>query len=113
MSKKAQMMDRWKKLREGGPMGILYWMTPNPRSMKGSRFGTNNIRIMGEPKFVDAVLSNLADLIDGENEETLLHLSQFDANEVVKSDQLRSCPNVLPDAEVIYISLLERGNGRR
>ena len=85
----------------------LKHMTPLPYKAKGSTYGACGIRIDGNPQFVDAVLSNLQTLIDGENNVTRLGLSR---NPVSGKGLNKSFDNQANNAEVCYIRLHMRGN---
>lgn len=105
--KKKEAMEHWKHLEENQP--ILPVMTAIPYGARGSRYGTCGIRIDGNPAFVDAVLSRLKDLLEGENSKTLISLNRstienvMDKNFVNKDDAAECC----------YIRLMERGNHGR
>ena len=100
---KAQVLEQWRELPEN--VHILSVMQPIPYKTEGRSFGTDGIRIDGSPKFVDAVLGKLKELIDGENAITRLGLSRSPANTEFKSN-----PNASGDAEVCYIRLHVRGH---
>ena len=71
--KKADALKRWKDLPDSDPLGK---MTPIPYKARGSRYGACGIRIDGNPAFIDAVLSKLKTLLDGENHYTRLELAR-------------------------------------
>lgn len=102
--KKAQTLTRWQALEAGQP--ILPHMKPIPYKTTGSRYGACGIRIDGNPAFVDAVLSRLKDLIDGENHVTRLELAR---NTVDGSGIGKALPNAGRGAECCYIRLHMRG----
>lgn len=104
---KASALARWKELEPNQP--ILRHMTPIDPRAKGSRYGACGIRIDGNPQFVDAVLSRLQDLIDGENALTRLGLSR----NIVESGDGRQFDNAEADAECCYIRLHMRGGQAR
>ena len=101
---KQQTMEAWERLPHNTP--ILPHFVPMPYKAKGSRYGTCGIRIDGTPAFVDAVLSHLHELLDGENDETRLVLSRNAVGEFGDHD---FC-NKEEGAEVCYIRLQERGD---
>jgi hypothetical protein len=102
--KKAEALARWRELPEG--LNPLAEMIPIPYKAEGSKYGACGIRIDGTPDFIDAVLSNLKDLLDGENAVTRLGLAR---NEVDGSGIGKALPNKETGAEVCYIRLHERG----
>ena len=99
---KAEVLQSWHELPED--VNLLAVMAPIPYKTEGRTYGTDGIRIDGSPKFVDAVLGKLKELIDGENAVTRLGLSRSPANTDFKSN-----PNAQADAEVCYIRLHVRG----
>ena len=100
---KAEVLQSWRELPEN--VNLLAVMAPIPYKTEGRTYGTDGIRIDGSPKFVDAVLGKLKELIDGENAVTRLGLSRAPANTEFKSN-----PNASGDAEVCYIRLHVRGH---
>ena len=81
-------------------------MAPIPYKATGSTYGACGVRIDGSPKFVDAVLSNLQSLLDGENNVTRLGLSR---NPVDGKGLNKSFENRARGSEVCYIRLHVRG----
>ena len=55
-------------------------MQPLPPKFKGKTFGLDGVRIDGSMKFIEAVLSCLKPLIDGENNVTRLQLAHNDCS---------------------------------
>ena len=104
MAKKQDTLANWRKLKRG--QNPLKAMWPIPYKTKGSRYGCCGIRIDGSPNFIDAVLSNLKDLLDGENAVTRLELAR---NKVQRQEGFNAGENASSDAEVCYIRLHERG----
>lgn len=102
--KKDETMKAWKSLPPNLP--ILPHFTPVPYKATGSRYGACGIRIDGNPSFIDAVLSRLQDLIDGENHVTRLELAR---NKVDGSGINKALPNADDGAECCYIRLHVRG----
>jgi len=108
MTTKAETLDHWRGLT---PNQDPYpHMESIPYKAKGSRYGACGIRIDGSPEFIDAVLSNLKSLIQGENDNTRLELSrnQVDGRGLNKSFDLQA-----DHAEACYIRLHERGHEAR
>jgi hypothetical protein len=62
--KKDESLKRWRALPQG--QDPLPHFQPIPYKTSGSRYGCCGIRIDGNPEFIDAVLSNLKTLLDGE-----------------------------------------------
>jgi hypothetical protein len=65
MATKEDTLNQWANLTANLP--ILPVMDAIPYKSKGSSYGACGIRIDGSPEFIDAVLSRLKDLVDGEN----------------------------------------------
>lgn len=103
--KKQETMQHWQNMADNQP--ILKHFRPIPYKATGSTYGACGIRIDGTPQFVDAVLSHLKELIDGENHVTRLQLSR---NVVDGSGIGKELPNAERGAEVCYIRLHVRGN---
>ena len=102
--KKQDTMVHWKSMPER--QDPLKHMDPIPYKTTGSRYGACGIRIDGNPAFIDAVLSNLKTLIDGENHVTRLEL----ARSIVDGSGIgKSLPNAGQGAECCYIRLHMRG----
>lgn len=103
--KKAEAMDRWEKLPENMP--IMPHFAAIPYKSRGSNYGACGIRIDGTPEFIDAVLSHLKELLQGEGIDTRLGLAR---NVVDGSGIGKETPNrASNDAECCYIRLHERG----
>ena len=100
---KETVLENWKKLDENQP--ILPTMIPITYKATGSKYGTCGIRIDGTPEFIDAVLSHLKELIDGENDDTRLQLSRSK----VENTGDHNFRNREHEAECCYIRLHERG----
>lgn len=101
---KEKALIHWKSLDEG--QDILPHMEAIPYKSKGSTYGACGIRIDGNPEFIDAVLSRLKDLTQGEGISTRLGLSR---NQVDGKGLDKSFDNKADHAEVVYIRLHERG----
>lgn len=102
--KKAETLEAWKSMQPGQPM--LRHMQAIPYKSRGSNYGACGIRIDGNPVFVDAVLSHLKELLDGENHVTRLGLAR---TKVDGSGIGKDLPNADTGAEVCYIRLHVRG----
>ena len=102
---KKEALQTWKELSPG--QDPLQYMAPLPYKAKGSTYGACGVRIDGNPEFIDAVLSNLQTLIDGENNVTRLGLSR---NEVSGKGLDKSFDNQARGAQCCYIRLHVRGS---
>jgi len=102
--KKADAIARWQQLEPR--QDPLPHMIPIPYKASGSTYGACGVRIDGTPEFIDAVLSNLKPLLDGENNVTRLGLVR---NPVDGSKLGKSFDNAARQAEVCYIRLHVRG----
>lgn len=102
--KKDEALRHWQSLAAG--TAILPHMEPIPYKAEGSSYGACGIRIDGNPAFIDAVLSRIKDLIDGENHVTRLELAR---NKVDGSKLGKQFHKASADAEVCYIRLHMRG----
>lgn len=101
---KQEALTRWRHLPPN--QNPLDHMTPIPPSAKGSRYGACGIRIDGNPRFVDAVLSRLLPLLEGEGDYTRLECSR---SRVDGSGLGKKLENKDDAAEVVYLRLYERG----
>jgi len=104
--KKAETLHHWKGLTPSNP---LPHMTPIPYKARGSRYGACGIRIDGNPAFVDAVLSCLKSLIDGENCLTRLELARSVVDGSGIGKRLDNADHSNGAAEVCYVRLHQRG----
>jgi len=102
---KKETLQAWRELKAG--QDPLQFMTPIPYKATGSTYGACGVRIDGSPEFVDAVLSNLQSLIDGENNVTRLGLSR---GAVSGKGLDKSFDNQANNAECCYIRLHVRGS---
>lgn len=75
---KKELLEHWSKLPNNQP--ILPVMSVLPYKHEGKTFGLCGIRIDGSMEFIDAVLSRLQDLLDGENHVTRLQASLSDCS---------------------------------
>ncbi len=85
-------------------------MRPIPPKAAGSRYGCCGIRIDGTPEFIDAVLSNLKSLLDGENHLTRLELARNPVKPTEIAGKHKGFENAEVDAECCYIRLHLRGH---
>lgn len=106
--RKSQMLEHWASLRDNQP--IMPHFTPVSYKARGSRYGACGIRIDGNEQFVDAVLSRLKDLIEGENDATRLDCSY---TEVDGSKLNKAFNNKEEGAICCYIRVAERGRCAR
>jgi len=108
MTTKAEALKRWGALEPGAdPLAV---MAPIPYKATGSRYGADGVRITGSPTFVDAVMSCLKPILDGENHATRLTLSRAEVKPTEINGETRSFQNAAPGAEVVYIALNMRGD---
>jgi hypothetical protein len=105
--KKAEAMQRWHAIP--ADQDALRHMAPIPYKAEGSRYGACGIRIDGNPEFIDAILSRLKPLLDGENHVTRLELARSDVKPTEINGKRRSFNNADRAAEVCYIRLHMRG----
>jgi hypothetical protein len=103
--KKHETLEHWRGLSDNQPM--LRHMQAIPYKAKGSTYGACGVRIDGNPAFVDAVMSHLKELLNGENHVTRLGLAR---NVVDGSGLGKQLDNKDDGAEVCYIRLHVRGN---
>ena len=108
MATKKEAMRHWEELPEG--QNPLPHMTPIAYKAKGSRYGACGIRIEGNPEFVDAVMSNLKPLLEGENNSTRLELARNEVKPTEINGDVKTYDNADTDAEVVYIRLHQRGH---
>ena len=105
---KQQVLADWRALEPGrDPMQV---MEPIPYKAAGSKYGTDSIRIGGSPEFIDAVMSNLKHIIDGENHVTRLTLSRAKVKPTEINGETRTFANASARAEIVYIALNMRGH---
>ena len=108
MGNKAEALQNWRDLAPG--QDPLEHMRPIPYKSTGSRYGACGIRIDGDPAFIDAVLSNLKPLLDGENQVTRLELARAEVKPTEINGQRRTFDLALGGAQVCYIRLHMRGS---
>ncbi len=104
--KKADTLAHWKTL---SPVNPLPHMQPIAYKARGSRYGACGIRIDGTPEFIDAVLSQLKSLIDGENHVTRLELARSVVDGSGIGKELPNTAHSDRPAEVCYVRLHVRG----
>ena len=102
--KKEETLNQWRELDADQP--IMMHMDSIPYKSEGSSYGACGVRIDGSPAFIDAVLSHLKEMISGENGSTRLELAR---NTVDGRKLGKRFDKALPDAQVCYIRLHERG----
>ena len=105
--KKSEALAQWKRIEPN--QDPLKYMNPIPYKTTGSRYGACGIRIDGNPAFVDAVLSRLQTLLDGENHITRLELARHPVDPVEINGERKTFANADMGAEVCYIRLHVRG----
>ena len=106
--KKSETLEAWRALEPNQP--IMPYFTAIPYKASGSKYGACGIRIDGNPAFIDAVLSHLKELIEGECADTRLQLSRNAVDNRLAGHNFK---NRESDAECCYIRLHERGNEGR
>ena len=106
--RKAEALSKWRELP--ADQNPLTHMTPIQYKAEGSRYGACGIRIDGNPEFVNAILSRLKPLLDGENQVTRLELARSDVKPTEINGQRRAFNNSDRAAEVCYIRLHMRGH---
>lgn len=99
---KKEALAHWRNMPAN--LDPMQHMEAIPYKTTGSRYGACGVRIDGNPAFVDAVLSCLKTMLDGEGIDTRLELARRE----VQSD-FKATPNAGRGAEVCYIRLHERG----
>jgi hypothetical protein len=100
---KEQSLENWKGLPAN--QNPLQHMEPIAYKATGSKYGACGIRIDGSPEFIDAVLSCLKPLIDGENHATRLELSRSQVKPVEIDGKVKSFQNAHTRNEVCYVRL--------
>ena len=105
--KKSDALAHWRTLKT--PQDPLAHMTPIPYKAQGSRYGACGIRIDGTPAFIDAVLSRLTPLLDGENHLARLELARHEVQPTEINGERKTFANAETGAEVCYIRLHVRG----
>jgi len=105
--KKEDALKVWQGIPANQP--ILKKMKPIRYKTTGSRYGACGIRIDGTPEFIEAVLSNLKDLLPGENQSTRLELAWNEVKSTEINGQTKTFDNAECNAQVCYIRLHERG----
>ena len=107
MATKAESMRRWEAIEPSqNPLEV---MNPIPYKAEGSRYGACGIRIDGTPEFIDAVLSNLKELLEGEGADTRLELARNEVKPTEIQGKVKTYSNAEEQAECCYIRLHERG----
>ena len=106
--KKSAALAAWRDLPPN--LDPLEHMAPIPYRSEGSRYGACGIRIDGSQAFIDAVLSNLKTLLDGENQLTRLELARNEVKPTEINGQRRTFANAVSGAQVCYVRLHVRGH---
>jgi hypothetical protein len=106
--KKSETIAAWRALPPD--QDPLEHMTPIPYKATGSRYGACGIRIDGNPAFIDAVLSRLQPLLDGENQVTRLELARSEVKPTEINGERRTFDLADQGGEVCYIRLHVRGH---
>ena len=105
--RKDEALERWQALEPS--QNPLPYMQAIPYKAEGSTFGACGIRIDGNPEFVDAVLSCLKPLMEGENRSTRLGLNRNEVKPKEIGDTVKGYHNADQGAEYCYVRLHERG----
>lgn len=105
---KKEALKMWNELEEN--QDPYPHMTPIPYKSKGSTYGACGVRIDGNREFVEAVMSCLKSLTQGENQETRLQLTYSEVKPTEIKGERKNFSNAEVDAVVCYIRLHERGN---
>ncbi len=103
--KKAEALKKWKQLEDD--QNYMEHLVPIPYQQRGSKYGACGLRIEGNSEFVDAVLSQLKDLITAENDVTRLGLSRKTVTP--REDKEQDNPYADGNHEVVYIRVHMRG----
>ena len=106
--KKSEALAAWRDLPPN--LDPLEHMAPIPYKANGSRYGACGIRIDGNPEFIDAVLSRLQPLLDGENQVTRLELARNEVKPTEINGQRRTFDLADRGAQVCYVRLHVRGH---
>jgi hypothetical protein len=103
--KKAEALQRWLEQEEN--QNYMEHLVPIPYGQRGPKYGACGLRIEGNTEFVDAVLSNLMDLLAAENDITRLGLSR----KTVEPREDKEVDNPYADGkhEVVYVRVHMRG----
>ena len=108
MPTKKEAMQQWDSLDPGqDPLAV---MRPIPYKATGSKYGADAVRITGSPEFVDAVLSNLKTIMDGENHVTRLSFSRAEVKPTEINGETKQFENASAGAQAVYIQLHMRGH---
>lgn len=104
---KQEALELWDALEEN--QDPYPHMNPIPYKSKGSTYGSCGVRIDGNRDFVEAVMSCLKPLLQGENDETRLQLSFNEVKPTEIKGERKNFSNAESDAVCCYIRLHERG----
>ena len=107
--KKAEALRKWRELEEG--QNYMEHLVAIPYGQRGPKYGSCGLRIEGNTGFVDAVLSNLKDLLAAENDITRLGISR----KTVEPREDKEVDNPYADGhhEVVYVRVHMRGGQAR
>lgn len=103
--KKAEALQRWEELDED--QDFMEHVVPIPYQQRGPKYGACGLRIEGNTEFVDAVLSNLKDFLEAENDITRLGLSRKTVEP--REDIEEENPYADGSHEVVYVRVHMRG----
>ncbi|MFP4029670.1 MAG: hypothetical protein ACLFWL_17965 [Candidatus Brocadiia bacterium] len=103
--KKAQALRKWRELEDD--QNYMEHLVPIPYQQRGPKYGACGLRIEGNTRFVDAVLSNLKDLLAAENDITRLGLSRKTVEP--REDKDDENPYADGNHEVVYVRVHMRG----
>jgi hypothetical protein len=106
--KKAEAIEHWNDTPKD--QNVLKYFTPLESNAKGSTYGACGIRICGNSKFIDAVMSRLKDVVDAENAVTRLNLSRAEVKPTEINGETKSWQNAATGNEVVYIQIRMRGD---
>ena len=106
--KKDEALERWSNLEPNqDPFAV---MTPIPYKSKGSTYGADGIRLCGSREFIEACLSNLMPILQGENNDTRLQLTWNEVKPTEIKGEVKNFSNAGENAMVCYVQLRERGS---
>ena len=106
--KKDEALDIWSNLEPNqDPFAV---MTPIPYKSECSTYGADGIRLCGSREFIEACLSNLKPILQGENNNTRLQLTWNEVKPTEINGEMKNFRNAKENAMVCYVQLRERGN---
>ena len=104
---KKEALEHWANLEPN--QNPLKHMTAIDATAKGSKFGACGIRADGNQAFVDAVLSCVKPLLEGESGSTRLQLSYQEVKPTTINGKTKHYENKDQDSVCVYIRLHKRG----